>query len=184
MIVLAAAAILAVPWYVVASKLRNPHPPRVTGHPTGLVWAGRVFTSPKEFDRWLRSRGSSLTIWQRKHPQLTFGTSDVRPATAKATAPRTARASTVTKAQAAPTTTAAAAPRAGGARTGSASSNHGLEVVLLLLGFVVAAAGLAAPALLRFAGPGWRTASFELRLAVVAVGTSLVLAAILVGGVV
>jgi cytoskeletal protein RodZ len=84
LLVLGAVVAVAAPWFLVARKLGDAHPPATpTLHATALVWGGRVFTSPVQFAGWLRSRGSSYTAWKRKHSQLTFGTAAQRAAAAR-----------------------------------------------------------------------------------------------------
>ena len=36
--------------------------------PRGLAWAGRVFTSERQFARWLEDRGGSYKQWRARHP--------------------------------------------------------------------------------------------------------------------
>jgi hypothetical protein len=35
---------------------------------TNLVWSNRVFTTRKEFETWLVSRGSNYELWSQRHP--------------------------------------------------------------------------------------------------------------------
>jgi hypothetical protein len=97
LLVLAAVLAVAAPWFLVARKLGDVHPPSFpTVHATSLVWAGRVFTSPGQFARWLHSRGASYTAWEHKFPQLTFGTAAQRAAAARSDAKAPAAGSKTT----------------------------------------------------------------------------------------
>src|SRR3954471_19463852 len=35
---------------------------------TNLVWSNRVFTTRKDFETWLASRGSNYELWSQRHP--------------------------------------------------------------------------------------------------------------------
>jgi hypothetical protein len=35
---------------------------------TNLVWSNRVFTTQKDFETWLASRGSNYELWSQRHP--------------------------------------------------------------------------------------------------------------------
>jgi hypothetical protein len=56
-------------WGVVIRTLREVRPVPSPGRPTAVVWADRVFQSPAELRRWLRSRGGSYESWSRAHPK-------------------------------------------------------------------------------------------------------------------
>ena len=66
-VAIAGAATLA--WLRVAQKLQHAKPVQVPQihRVTGVAWDGRVFTSEKAFDRFLRARGSSFDRWSRAH---------------------------------------------------------------------------------------------------------------------
>jgi hypothetical protein len=58
-----------VTWGVVIRTLREVRPVPSPGRPSAVVWADRVFQSPAELRRWLRSRGGSYESWSRGHPK-------------------------------------------------------------------------------------------------------------------
>ena len=73
-VVLAMAALLgagAFAWLEVVRTLEHPNPvvaPNGAPFPNGIVWGGRVFQSPRELERWLRSKGASYSRWRRRFP--------------------------------------------------------------------------------------------------------------------
>jgi hypothetical protein len=66
---LAALAVVGIPWYLVARTLHDAKP--VGDSPvtaTGVVWGGRVFTSSAAFSHWLHARGALYRVWGVRHP--------------------------------------------------------------------------------------------------------------------
>jgi hypothetical protein len=65
----------------------GPQPPKEPPiEPRGLPWAGRVFTSERQFARWLEDRGGSYKQWRARHPASPW--SDPPERTLSAAAPR------------------------------------------------------------------------------------------------
>jgi hypothetical protein len=63
------AAGLAIVWVRVVQTLTAPsNAPRAIGQPGGLVWDGRVFTTPSQLKAYLTSRGLSYSRWVARHP--------------------------------------------------------------------------------------------------------------------
>jgi hypothetical protein len=50
-----------------ATHLVGPLEP-VSAQQTSLVWSNRVFTTQKDFEGWLVSRGSNYELWSQRHP--------------------------------------------------------------------------------------------------------------------
>jgi hypothetical protein len=59
---------VATAWASVVRTLRDAQPVSIPGRPTAIVWNDRVFQSPTELRRWLRSRGATYDAWRRTHP--------------------------------------------------------------------------------------------------------------------
>jgi hypothetical protein len=89
---------------------------------TGLAWAGRVFTSEREFTAFLASRGASYDAWAARHPgaapwmQVQAGTSQ-RSAGARTAAPKSTPAANRTEDRRAHPTTPPSDAASGGRAT-------------------------------------------------------------------
>jgi len=59
--------LIAVLVLAVSRKEVSSAPPSVKTKPRSVVWADRVFTEPRPFAFWLRSRDKSYAVWARKH---------------------------------------------------------------------------------------------------------------------
>jgi hypothetical protein len=59
-------------WYRVAHQLSTARPVKApTIHPlSGVVWAGRVFSSRLALTAWLHSRGATYARWAAHNPTL------------------------------------------------------------------------------------------------------------------
>jgi hypothetical protein len=55
-------------WMDVVRTISEARPPAPTMQATSIVWNDRVFQSPAELARWLRSRGATYTAWSEQHP--------------------------------------------------------------------------------------------------------------------
>jgi hypothetical protein len=55
-------------WAQVVRTISEATPPAPTMQATSIVWNDRVFQSPAELARWLRSRGATYTAWSEQHP--------------------------------------------------------------------------------------------------------------------
>jgi hypothetical protein len=66
---LAAVALVAAPWVVVARTLTHAKPVHVAGsRPSAIVWGDRVFSSRAQLAGWLTARGGSYRHWSALHP--------------------------------------------------------------------------------------------------------------------
>ena len=158
----AAVIISVLPWLVVAWTLADAEPSQPAQQPDSIVWAGRVFTSPEELGRWLRSRGASYDTWLLAHPRSgaildPAGVQQALAATAAGVAAPAGRS----------TEPAASASAPGGGTFGLAIEICGLLVAASLLALAAAPARLLA--LIR---PEWAEVSMELRVAALGVAVS------------
>jgi len=60
-------AAVAVAWADVVHTLQSARPAPSRTRPSAIVWGDRVFGSPSELRRWLRSRGASYADWASRH---------------------------------------------------------------------------------------------------------------------
>jgi hypothetical protein len=58
----------ALTWAKVVQTISDAKPPALTMQATSIVWDDRVFQSPAELARWLRSRGATYAEWSKQHP--------------------------------------------------------------------------------------------------------------------
>jgi hypothetical protein len=54
-------------WLQVVRTITEAQPPAPTMQATSIVWDDRVFQSPTQLARWLRSRGATYAEWSRRH---------------------------------------------------------------------------------------------------------------------
>jgi hypothetical protein len=66
----AAVAVLAIPWYLVARTISDvkPAPPSPVGA-SAIVWGGRVFADRAPFAHWLHVHGVAYSVWGGRHPK-------------------------------------------------------------------------------------------------------------------
>ncbi len=175
---IAAVVIISVlPWLLVVRTLADAKTPSVpTLQPNSIVWAGRVFTSPEELGRWLRSRGASYDTWLLAHPQSR--------AILDPTGVQQAGAATEGSAGGVAAPAGRSAEPAASARAPGGST---FSLVIEICGLLVTASLLALAAvpgrLLALIRPEWANVSVELRVAAFGVAVS-VAAGVLVGRVV
>jgi hypothetical protein len=55
-------------WLQVVRTISQAQPPALTMQATSIVWDDRVFQSPAQLARWLRSRGATYGEWSKQHP--------------------------------------------------------------------------------------------------------------------
>jgi hypothetical protein len=68
-LVTAAVAALAIPWYLVARTLRDVKPAAASPvHASAIVWGGRVFATRGPLQHWLHVRGVAYSVWGGRHP--------------------------------------------------------------------------------------------------------------------
>jgi hypothetical protein len=174
-----------VPWFFVVRTLQSAQPVKIPTKPQeSLVWGDRVFSSPADMGRWLRSRGASYRTWLAAHPSG---------AAVLAHKPPPAAAAPMK-----PPPTVADAPKRRARATAAASSSRGIsngsnspdplwEVAsFLIAGLAVAFVAFAtAPRrLLALIRPEWEDISVDTRIAVFATALSIGVGALLahVGG--
>ena len=167
----AAVIISILPWLVAAWTLADAKPSQPAQQPNSIVWAGRIFTSPDELGRWLRSRGASYDTWLLAHPQ---SGAILDPAAVPQTLAATAAGVAAPVGQSAEPVASARTPDTFG-------------LVIEICGLLVAASLLALAAapgrLLALIRPEWADVSVELRVAALGIAVS-VGAGVLVGHVV
>ncbi len=141
---LALLAGLAVVWVRVVETLKEPAPtgqPHALGEPGGLVWDGRVFTSPAQLMAYLGPK--TYRRWAARHPTA-FGALAVVTHTPTKTATRTHRtkpARTVRTAKAVETVRTTAVPAK--STTGSQSFlARSLTLLLILVGLALGASAV------------------------------------------
>jgi hypothetical protein len=111
-----AAAALVISWGLVVRTLRNATPvPSPDRAPASVIWGDRVFSSPAELERWLRSRGENYARWSANHPEAVAALEHRRPA-AISTSTRQ-HETTKSPSSVAPTVTAATVTRVSAAAT-------------------------------------------------------------------
>ena len=141
LLVLGAFAVAVLTWLKVAQTLNDIPQPTRNAQPSAVVWAGRVFKTPSELGRWLRSHGSDYRTWARRHP-LDASALERRPAPAPARRrqPKEASAAKPKPPAAAPKATAPAASR-------TTTTTHLVRVAALAI-LLLAALACACAALL------------------------------------
>ncbi|MDP9261068.1 MAG: hypothetical protein M3O89_03760, partial [Actinomycetota bacterium] len=107
LLAVAGLGIAALTWARVVQTIFDAKPVTSTMHATSVVWGDRVFQSPAELRRWLRSHGTTYAAWRGQHvvasallehrPAPTVRTKPAVPRTSAAgTAPTPTRTPTVT----------------------------------------------------------------------------------------
>jgi hypothetical protein len=69
LVLLAAAAVLALPWYFVGRTLNDARPAAVSAvAASAIVWGDLVFTAPQPMRHWLHVHGVAYSVWAGRHP--------------------------------------------------------------------------------------------------------------------
>lgn len=138
---------VVVTWGIVVRTLREVRPVTSPGRPSAVVWGDRVFQSPGELGRWLRSRGGSYEAWSHTHPKAR-ATLEHRPIPTAAAAARTTTSQAVRKAAPTVKTAAPSKPAHVAATSVAPAKSAFAQFMIVLLACVatlcLAAAGLPA----------------------------------------
>jgi hypothetical protein len=161
-----AVVIAVIPWLFVIRAIENAQPVMSPVRPSSVVWAGRVFSSPEQLGRWIRSRGGSYKVWHAAHPQ------------AGANLGHTAPPATVTTG----TATTPSGTKATGETAHSAGGGIGdalrtalrvlLEVLAVVIVGLLVALSLGPDTLIGRVRPEWGAVTLEMRVTAFAVAFS------------